>query len=118
MLYTHLHTFVDQLKKNFFCTLPPEVEMFFMFSKTSLNTNLWKVHRFFGFSKKLLENLYPFLFYVVLNIAFLKETKVHMENSFIFGHFFEKTNFYYFKKYILYNITTSSAIPHFKDKSS
>ena len=37
---------------------------FFMFSKTSLNTNFWKVHRFFGFSKKkkkkILQNLYPF----------------------------------------------------------
>ena len=64
---------------------------FFMFSKTSRNTTFWKAHRCFGFSKKkkkLLQNLYLFWFYVVLNIVFLKETKIHMENSVIFGRFF------------------------------
>ena len=61
---------------------------FLMFSKTSLNTNFWKVHRFLVYQKKLLQNLNLFWFYVVLNIAFLKETKVCMENSVIFGCFY------------------------------
>ena len=40
-----------------------------------------------------MQNLYPFWFYIFLNIAFFKETKVQMENSVIFGHFFKKQIF-------------------------
>ena len=58
-----------------------------------------------------------FLFYVVLNIAFLKESKVCPENSVIFGCFFFFLIFPIVNKIQLYNITTSSAMPHFKDKS-
>ena len=87
-------------------TLCPEVEksIFFMFSKTSLNTYFQKVHRFFGFfnnNKNLLQNLHPFWFSVVLNIAFLRQTKVCMENCrfwpfwvFLFVFF----NMFYFKQ--------------------
>ena len=61
------------------------------------------MHRFFAFSEnKLLQNLYPFSFYAVLHIAVLKETKVHAENSVIFGrYFFKKTNFLYFKQNLI-----------------
>ena len=76
--------------------------------------------KYFWFFKKTLQNLYPFWFYVVLNTAFLKETKVHMENTIILGWLF----FFFLKKEQIlrllskiYNITTSSAIPHFKDES-
>ena len=61
----------------------------FMFFNTSSNTDFWK-HRLFGFQpppqKK--QTLSHFMFYVVLNIAFQRETKVHMESS--FGYFFFK----------------------------
>ena len=49
--------------------------------------------KYFWFFKKTLQNLYPFWFYVVLNTAFLKETKVHMENTIILGWLF-----FFFKK--------------------
>ena len=63
---------------------------FFMFSKTSLNKNRWKVHRF---EKK--KNLYQFWFYVVLKLgshlpkkiffASLVESPLKMmENAFYF----------------------------------
>ena len=42
------------------------------------------------FIKRILHNIYPFWFYVVLNIAFLKEIKVHKENSVIFSRFLKK----------------------------
>ena len=49
---------------------------------------------FLVFQKKL-QNLYPFWFYVVLNIAFLKKAKVQMGNSVNFGRFFLKKKFNY-----------------------
>ena len=52
--------------------------------------------------KFLLQNLYPFWFYLVLNITFLKETKVYMENPVIFGPFF--LIFPILNKIQLYNI--------------
>ena len=36
---------------------------------------------FLVFQKNILQNLYLFWYYVVLNIAFLKENRVCMENS-------------------------------------
>ena len=66
---------------------------------------------FLVFQKKLLQNLHPFWFYVVLNIAFLKETKVCMENSVIFGRFLFFSNFPYFKQnsIIQYNHINNNA---------
>ena len=93
-------TFCKNIQKFLVHMVPRDgKKYFFMFSKTSLNTNFWKVNTFFGFSKKIikiLQNLYLFWFYIILNIAFLKETWVHMENSVIFGHLFLKKQFFCF----------------------
>ena len=43
---------------------------------------------FLVFQKNILQNLYLFWYYVVLNIAFLKENRVCMENSVILVVFF------------------------------
>ena len=57
---------------------------------------------FLGFQKKKKKkNLYPFWFYVILNIAFLKETKVHMEYSVIFGLLFLQEQTLYFKQNLI-----------------
>ena len=47
---------MPQKRLNSLNTLCTEVEKkyFFMFSKTSLKTNFWNVHKFFGFSKKII----------------------------------------------------------------
>ena len=58
-----------------------------MFSETSLNANFWKIHKFFGFPKKVLQNLYPLQFYVALDIALLMKPKVHIKKK-TFSNFF------------------------------
>lgn len=54
----------------------------------------WK--KYFWIFKKTFQNLYPFWFYVLLNTAFLKETKVYMENTIILGWLL----FFFFKEQI------------------
>ena len=66
--------------------------------------------------KKISKYLSVLILCVVLNIAFLKETKICMENPVIFGCFCF-FNFPCFKQTKLQNTTTSITMPHFKDKS-
>ena len=70
--------------------------------------NSRKCIEFLVFQNKIYKIYIHSDFYVVLNIAFLKKTKGHMENSVNFGQFRKK------KLIIQYNHI--SGTPHFKDK--
>ena len=86
VLFQFLAHCAQRWKKSIFsCSLkPPEIQL----SGKHIDVLLFQKK-----NKKKLQNLYLFWFYVVLNIVFLKETKIHMENSVIFGRFFlKKTN--------------------------
>ena len=71
------------------------------------------MHRFFGFSKKIIA-LSLFWIYVALNIAFLKEIKVCIENAVIFWSFlffisFLKKRMFKFEKYQRATLGSSSS---------
>ena len=82
---------------------------FFLFFKTSINTDFRKVNRFFLFFLNIAMSLSG----VILN---------SFKYCFSWGNWSSYGNLHQFWSFILnkiqwYNITTSSTIPHFEDKS-
>ena len=85
-----------------------------MFYKTSLNTDFWKVHRFYGFSKNI---------YIAISLSIL--VLCGFKYCFSWGNrnfcgkliFLQKQDFPILNKIHTYNIVTSSVVPQFKDKS-